>query len=91
VLNQYDVREDVPNEQVENLKKVSLLLLVQCRNQMKWLNELLQNLQYKVVTPPYPPDGFVYYAVPDWDIKQRLESLQNTVDKAATILPRNNI
>ncbi len=64
---------------------ITLDLLAACRDQAAWIERLLQRLEHRDVTDQRGNvvNGFAFAAVPDWEMRQKLESLREDI-KAAT-------
>lgn len=59
-------------------------LLATCQNQVAWIERLLQNLEHRTIydRSGNPVNGFAGSMVPDWDLKQKLDSLKEDIAKA---------
>jgi hypothetical protein len=63
------------SDSVERVEKLEAA----CRNQIAWIERHLQNLEYRVTEQPYcghGGNGFSGAMIPDWDLRQKLESLR---------------
>ena len=74
-------------EELTRLRASNAELLAACRNQVAWIERLLETLEYRVTQEPqrgHGGNGFAFAAVPDWDMRQKLESLKEDITKATT-------
>jgi hypothetical protein len=72
-------------QRIARLIAAAPALLAACRDQAAWIERLLQMLEHRTTCDQRgnPVNSFAFAAVPDWDLRQKLESLREDVARAS--------
>lgn len=70
----------------DRLERINTTLLAACKNQTVWIARLLEGprLSRGYSDPSGHPHGYAVVEIPDWDLRQKLESLREGIALAET-------